>query len=156
MFLMSTLYHAFQNRKAKTVMKKLDHIAIFLLITGTYTPFVFVLNTIWGYFCYLILIIISICGIVLKVFTAGQYKKLTTLLYLILGWMAILIVPALYLHVIIPRISLILILLGGLLYTIGSLFYMFSKFKYHHAVWHIFVFFAVIIQYYGILYLIDK
>ena len=141
LFLMSTLYHSMINHTARTVFKRMDHIAIYIMITGTYTPYVFsLLKTRGAYILYAILVCLTIIGIIFKSFYAGKYKKLSTLIYILMGWASLYLMPQIW--VLVPRIGAAFMVLGGLIYTLGALLYAFGKFKYVHMVWHIFVILA--------------
>ncbi len=146
MFMMSTLYHSIFHDMTRSIFKRLDHCAIFVLITGTYTPIVIsLLQTTTAYVTLGILVIITIAGIIFKTLFIGKFKVLSTLLYIVMGWMVIFqirdLVAALN-----PN-AIILLIAGGALYTIGAVIYALSKFKYHHFVWHIFVLLAAVCQY---------
>lgn len=149
MFVMSTVYHSMVNHTARNVMKRLDHVSIFLLILGSYTPYVFsLLKTQLAYIIYIVLAILTILGIVFKSLYAGKYKKTSTLIFVLMGWMAVILLPQILQKL--PTMGVIYLIASGLIYTIGAVFYAFSKFKYSHMVWHIFVLFAVISNYLSI------
>ena len=153
MFLMSSLYHSMINPTARSVFKKLDHIAIYVLILGSYTPFVFsLIQNIKAYIIYSVLFIATIIGVVFKSLHAGKYKKSSTLIYIIMGWGSIFLLPELWSKM--PFLGLLFFILGGLSYSIGALFYAFGKFKYVHMLWHIFVIFGVLFQYISIAFFI--
>ena len=153
MFLMSTLYHSMINPTARSVFKKLDHISIYILILGSYTPFVFsLLRTNRAYVIYLVLGICTLIGVIFKALHAGKFKKLSTLLYIMMGWGSILLLPKIW--QIMPIAGICFFIAGGLAYSIGALLYAFGKFKYVHMVWHIFVIFGVVFQYIAIAFFI--
>lgn len=138
MFLSSAVYHIITIDKVRIICKKLDHSAIFLLITGTYIPYTFIaLNTTMSYFVVFILTILSIAGIILKFHYAGRYKKISTLIYVLMGWFAFFEGHALFTSL--PTLSFCLLVAGGIMFSIGALFYALCNFKYHHFIWHIFV-----------------
>lgn len=153
MFVMSTVYHSMTNHIARSVLKRLDHAAIFVLILGSYTPYVFsLLNTTRAYIMYAILFILTVVGVVFKAIYAGRFKRIGTLIYVLMGWASLVLLPE-----IIGRLNIIGIcfLFGsGIIYTLGALFYAFSKFRYSHMVWHIFVILAVISMYISIAFFI--
>ncbi|MFV0499500.1 MAG: PAQR family membrane homeostasis protein TrhA [Bacilli bacterium] len=147
MFLMSTLYHSIFHDMTRSVFKRLDHCAIFILITGTYTPIVIsLLQTRIAYITLILLYIIAIAGIVFKTLFISKFKVLSTLLYVIMGWTVIFQIKDLIANLDIN--ALILLILGGALYTIGAVIYAFSNFKFHHLIWHIFVLLAAISHYF--------
>ena len=153
LFLMSTLYHSMINPTARIVFKRLDHIAIYILILGSYTPYVFsVLRTPMAYLVYVILAIVTVIGIILKALYAGRYDKTSTLIYVLMGWAALFIFPQLF--KIMPYYGLFFMVLGGAVYTIGALIYAFATFKFSHALWHVFVIFGALFQYVSIAFYI--
>jgi len=134
----STLYHALKPPRARRVFKILDHGAIFLLIAGTYTPFLLVsLRGPWGWSMFGVVWGLATAGILFKVFFAGRFKLVSTLLYLGLGWLCAVATKPLLARV--PAEGLAWLLAGGLAYSAGTLFYLWRGMRYHHAVWHLFV-----------------
>lgn len=152
MFSASTLYHSFRKEKVKKVLRVFDHSSIFLFIAGTYTPVVmltlqgstrvWILAGIWS---------VALAGIIFKIATYGKfdrYRMLSLFLYIGMGWMAIIPIKA-----IIEATSwgfFGFILAGGLLYTVGTVFYSVKRIPYNHAIWHIFVLAASISHFIGI------
>ncbi|WP_353092836.1 hemolysin III family protein [Tissierella praeacuta] len=157
MYLSSTLYHSITNERAKGILRVFDHSSIFLFIAGTYTPIA--LLTMDGALRIGILIavwFIAIFGIVFKIFTFGKFdrfKAFSLSLYICMGWIAVFTIKP-----IIRMTSIgffMWILGGGLLYTLGTIFYSIKKIPYHHAIWHIFVLAASVAHFVGIiLYLV--
>ena len=138
LYLSSTLYHSFPDGKAKNVFQVLDHSAIFLLIAGTYTPILLILmRTPWGIFLLSLVWVMAILGILFKVFFWGKLPVLSTLYYVIMGWLALLILKPLLL--VVPFGMIIWIAAGGACYTAGVIFFAWEKLPYNHAVWHLFV-----------------
>lgn len=138
LYLESTLYHSLTNRKAKRLFRKFDHMSIFLLIAGTYTPFC--LTVLRGTMGWIILGIVwgsTILGIVLKAFFTGKKDKLSTMLYIVMGWLIIMAIKKLYLTMTLS--GFIFLVVGGILYTVGALFYSWDKLKFNHGIWHLFV-----------------
>jgi hemolysin III len=134
----STLYHGLRGADRKYLLRKFDHAAIFLLIAGTYTPFLLVsLRGPWGWSLFGVIWALAVVGITLKFWFAGRFKVLSTLIYLAMGWMVLLAAKPMLLAVA-PR-GLWLLLAGGLCYTLGSVFYLWKRLPYHHAIWHLFV-----------------
>jgi hemolysin III len=138
LFTASTLYHSLTPPRAKAIMKILDHSAIYLLIAGTYTPFLLVtLRGAWGWSLFGVIWGLTIIGIVFKVFFAGRFKLLSTLIYLGMGWIAVIAIHPLVHHL--PRGGVIWLVAGGLFYTGGTVFYLWRGLRFHHAIWHGFV-----------------
>jgi hemolysin III len=134
----STLYHALKPPRARRVFKILDHGAIYLLIAGSYTPFLLVsLRGPWGWSMFGVVWGLAIGGIVSKVWFAGRFKLVSTLVYLGMGWLCAVATKPLLLCV--PGPGLAWLLAGGLFYSGGTVFYLWRGMKYHHAVWHLFV-----------------
>lgn len=134
----STLYHAFRTPKAKYWLRIADHIGIFLLIAGTYTPFTFVtLQGGWGWSIFGAQWGLAVAGIVFKLFFVGRFEILSTLAYLGMGWM--IVVAAYPLVQNLPAWGLFWLVAGGLAYSLGTIFYLNEKKGYNHAIWHFFV-----------------
>lgn len=151
MFLSSCVYHGITNKKIRPILKRIDHAMIFVFIFATYLPFSIYLNTQKSYVILVIVGITSLIGILLKMFLAGKFKILFTLVYIIVGWAAIFELNDIF--NIVPIISIIYLVAGGICYTIGGVIYALSRFKYHHLVWHIFVMVACLLQFMSIYYL---
>lgn len=142
LYLSSTLYHAFTAPKVKSFFHIMDHIAIFLLIAGTYTPFLLVgirgggyggwawslFGVEWG---------LAIAGIFFKAFFTGRFKIVSTLIYIGMGWVIVIAAYPMAKSLSQPVINWLVA--GGLAYTGGTVFYLMKKVRYHHAVWHLFV-----------------
>ncbi|MCK5647629.1 MAG: hemolysin III family protein [Gammaproteobacteria bacterium] len=147
----STLYHGIPIPKAKAVFKKIDHSAIYLLIAGTYTPFLLVnLRGVWGWSLFALVWIIAVAGILLEIFRNNRFKKLSIALYLGLGWLVVAAIKPMFDSV--ASGGLILLLIGGLFYSLGVIFYVRKKMLYHHAIWHTFVLAGSICHYFAILF----
>lgn len=150
MFLMSCLYHGIRHYITRDVFKRLDHSFIFLLILATYCPIVFVgVKSTLAYVVFAVLSIITIIGIVFKVFFAGRFKVLSTVIFILMGWAAVLLIPQ-----ILTTLSdqfMFYLVLGGIFYTVGAILYAVGKFKYHHFIWHLFVIAGAFAHYYAIL-----
>ncbi len=142
MFLMSTLYHAIFHDTTRSIFKRLDHAAIFLMISGTYAPITVMLDSDIAYLILIIVYVLSGLGIILKIFFTGKYTKISTLIYVLLGWAAVFEINQLI--AVLDSTELILLLSGGVIYTVGAIIYALSKFKYHHGVWHVMVFLAAV------------
>ncbi len=153
LYLSSTLYHSFKATKAKKIFKIFDHSAIYLLIAGTYTPItIIVLEGKLGWGIFIAVWSIAIIGIILKIFLIGKFKLLSTLLYIAMGWLVIIAIRPLLQNM--NRRSIIFLLSGGLLYTTGTIFYLWKNLKYSHAVWHLFVLAGSICHFFTMLFLL--
>jgi hemolysin III len=149
MFLSSTLYHGFRNQKVKRVLKVVDHSAIYLLIAGTYTPFMLLAVGGWVGLSGMVLIwSLALVGIVFKCFAAGKYPRLSVSTYLLMGWIALLFIYPLYQAL--PGGGLWLLVCGGLCYTVGVIFYVAKNIRYTHSIWHLFVTGGCICHYFAI------
>jgi hemolysin III len=138
LYLTSTLYHAWPKNRTKRVFQVLDRAAIFLLIAGTYTPFTLgVLRGPWGWTLFGLVWGLALAGIVLAAVGGVRYPKLSTGLYLGMGWLIIIAVKPLWLRV--PSWGLFWLLTGGIAYTVGVVFYAAKRVSYSHFVWHLFV-----------------
>lgn len=134
----STLYHALIHSPSRQKWKVLDHAMIYVLIAGTYTPFLLVsLRGPWGWSLFGVIWGLTLVGIGFKVFFAGRFHLLSTLIYLGLGWICVIAIKPLLTEV--PAGALWWLLGGGLFYSLGTIAYMQKALKYHHAVWHVFV-----------------
>ncbi len=138
LFTASTIYHSVVEPKLKHKFRILDHISIYLLIAGTYTPVLlitllqskglFLLALVWG---------IALIGIILKLFYTGKFNTISTLLYLVMGWLIVLDFEAL--KTIIEPNGIYLLFAGGFFYTVGIIFYAVNKIPFNHVIWHFFV-----------------
>lgn len=147
----STLYHGLPSRRLKRIFRILDHSAIFLLIAGTYTPFLLVnLRGAWGWSLLGIVWSIAAAGIALKVWFVGRRPIVSTGLYILMGWLALIAVKPLLEAV--PTIGLIWLLAGGLMYTVGVAFYAWKRIPYNHAIWHLFVMAGSTCHYFAVVY----
>ncbi len=151
LFEASTCYHAMVNEVAKKVFRKIDHSAIYLLIAGTYTPLLLLVVDFPYSVIFLVMIwYLAITGIVFSCLTL-KFKGLSTGLYITMGWLSTFLFYALWIKGF--KMSLLFLLLGGIIYTVGSIFYMSNK-KYSHCVWHLFVLIGAILHYFSVYFLI--
>lgn len=148
----STLYHAFRNENIKRRLKKFDHISIYYLIAGTYTPFLLVnLRGVTGWILFGIVWGLAVLGTVLKLTTSGSGTKIWSIgLYLLMGWL--IVSASRQLAAAVPDLGLIFLILGGCFYTFGILFYVWKSRKYTHAVWHFFVLAGTVMHFFAVLY----
>lgn len=150
-YLSSTIYHAVRNKATKFKMRVWDHISIFFMIAGSYTPILqkYADDATATKFL-IILWSIAIAGVIMKVFFTGKYEALSLLLYLGMGWMAVFIIGPLY--AIMPTEVLTLLVIGGLSYTFGIIFYVWHNLSFQHSIWHLFVLGGSITHYFAIYY----
>lgn len=137
-FTTSSLYHLYQEPKTKWLMKKADHISIYFMISGSYTPFILIFyKNEQGLILLTVMWILTFLGTLFKVFTTGKFKYLSTAIYVLMGasifWVSDSFFPLL------PKTVSTLLLMGGAYYLIGVIFYLRKSWHYHHPVWHVFV-----------------
>ena len=153
MYTVSSIYHALHNNKAKQVFQILDHSAIYILIAASYTPFLLlVVKSKAGYNIFFIQWLICIFGIAFKSLCVEKYVLFSTLLYIVMGWMIMFVWGDLIANI--SQQSLILLFIGGILYTLGTIFYMWNWFKYHHFIWHIFVLLGSVAHFFAVYLLV--
>ena len=134
----STFYHYVQSPKLRHRLNVFDHAAIYILIAGTYTPFTLVVLKGWvGWAIFGVSWGLAITGVVLKLFYTGKYDKISTIAYVLLGWLIIFAIKPLVTNLSVE--GLLLLLSGGIFYTVGALLYSIRRIKYNHAIFHIFV-----------------
>ncbi|MFH0981192.1 MAG: hemolysin III family protein [Planctomycetota bacterium] len=149
LFTASTLYHSFRSPRVKRVLRVIDHSSIYLLIAGSYTPLTLVpLRGAWGWSLFGCVWAIALAGIFVKAYYTGRFRLLSTLVYLALGWLAVVAVKPLL--GMLPVAGFLWLLAGGVVYSSGTVFYSWKKLPYHHAIWHLFVLAASICHYIAI------
>lgn len=150
LYSMSTVYHIVQNPAAKRVLRIFDHSSIFVLIAGTYTPYLLmcmrnpvgwaIFGLIWG---------MAVLGIVLNAIDLDRFSKISTLCYVLMGWGIVFTLPKI--TKVIGMQGTALLIAGGVVYTLGVIFYVLKKYRYMHSVWHLFVLAGSICHYLSIL-----
>lgn len=152
LYLASTVYHALPQGRAKRVFRLIEHCAIFLLIAGTYTPFTLgILHGAWGWSLFGVVWGLALLGVGLKVFYLASRPILFTSLYLLMGWVAVIAIKPFLARV--PTAGLLLLLAGGLFYTVGVAFFATdSRLKYGHLIWHFFVMAGTLSHYFAVLW----
>lgn len=149
MFLASTIYHSVESTKLKTLFKLFDHSAIYLLIAGTYTPFLLVGLGGWiGWTSIVVIWLIAVFGVTFKCFVRHRFPKLSVITYLTMGWLAVVLIYPLYQNI--PGAGMWLLFAGGLCFSIGVMFYVAKNVKFTHAVWHLFVIAGCACHYFSI------
>lgn len=134
----STLYHSAQKPQAKKVFKIFDHSCIYLLIAGTYTPFLLVtLRGALGWTMFGIIWFLAVSGVVLKVFFVHRFRIISTVAYVLMGWIIVIAIKPLADSL--PSGGLVWLIAGGMAYTLGVVFYAWKRLPFNHAIWHLFV-----------------
>lgn len=134
----STLYHSAKDVRSRRILNIVDHSAIYLLIAGTYTPLMLVtLEGKSGWTVFTVVWVIAFVGIILKLFFIGKYERLSTSMYVVMGWIVLFVIKPLIAAL--PTSALVLLVLGGVLYSVGALFYSIKKLPFNHAIFHFFV-----------------
>lgn len=147
----STLYHALPSDRAKHVFRVLDHSAIFLLIAGTYTPLALVaVGGPWGWSLFGAVWALAAVGVLLNTIAHGRWRWLSITLYVTMGWLVVIAIKPLLTSV--DTGVLVLIVVGGLAYTVGLVFYGWRRLPYSHAVWHLFVLAGSVLHYLAVLF----
>ncbi|MDK2857782.1 MAG: hemolysin [Verrucomicrobiota bacterium] len=154
LYLASTLYHSIHLPRVRHVLHIIDHAAIYLLIAGTYTPYLLVpLRGAFGWSLFGVIWGLALLGIVFQAVFINRFKFISTLTYLAMGWMVVAaIIPLLK---ILPPGGIVWMAAGGLCYTLGVVFYGWKKLKFAHAIWHIFVLAGSLCHFFGILFYIS-
>lgn len=155
LYTMSAVYHMIpEGTKARKIFKILDHSAIYVLISGSYTPYL--LTIIQGAAAWVLFGIqwgLTTIGIIFKVKFAGRFKLLSTIVYLIMGWMIVLVFNNLKTNL--SPIALKLLIASGITYSAGTIFYMMKKVKYTHAIWHLFVMGGSVLNFLSVFYSVN-
>lgn len=151
LYLASTLYHAFQQPRLKNVFKVIDHTSIYVLIAGSYTPFLLVglrgslgwtlLGIIWG---------LAVLGVSFKAFFIQRFQKLSVLTYVLMGWLCVVAGREMLANI--PAGALIWLASGGVVYTLGVIFYLLKSVRYSHTIWHLFVLGGSLCHYFAVLF----
>ncbi|HFG1961330.1 TPA: hemolysin III family protein [Vibrio cholerae] len=138
LFLASTLYHAIPYQRAKRWLKTFDHCAIYLLIAGSYTPFLLVsLRTPLAVGLMIVFWSLALIGILMKIAFVYRFKKLSLVTYLTMGWLSLIVIYQLAIHLEVGGLTLLAA--GGIIYSLGVIFYVAKRIPYNHAIWHAFV-----------------
>jgi hemolysin III len=155
LYTFSTLYHAFQEEKIKSWLRTFDHIGIYFLIAGTYTPFLLLaVGGLWGWIFFGIIWSLTLFGIIFKIFYTHRFKRASLLLYLAMGWLAVFLIKPLLENLSITTLSLILA--GGICYTLGTLFYIRNQMRFAHTIWHLFVLAGTILHFIAIMFMLTE
>lgn len=153
LYVFSTLVHSLPIGKAKKVFEILDHAGIYFFIAGTYTPFLLVaLRGALGWTLFGIIWGLAIFGTVFKAFFVDRFVKLSTILYIVIGWLIVVAWKPLVASV--STKGIVFLVIGGVLYSFGAIFYVWKGFKYHHAIWHLFVVAGSIMHFFAVMSLL--
>jgi len=153
LYLSSTIYHALTHKQAKHFFEVLDHIGIYLLIAGTYTPIVLVsLRGPWGWSLFGCVWGLAVIGILLTIFARKKFMIFTALVSIIMGWLIVIAIKPLIASA--PIELIIWLFFGGLFYTFGVIFYICQNIPYHHTIWHLFVLLGSACHFFGLFYYI--
>lgn len=149
MYSMSGTYHILQEGKIKNIFKILDHSAIYILISASYTPYILTVLTGTGrWILFVFQWGLTILGILFKIKFVGRFQLLSTIIYVIMGWIVVFVFKDLKLNL--NSISLNLLVCGGVVYTVGAIFYSLKNIKFTHAIWHLFVIGGSVLNYLSI------
>lgn len=155
LYTMSMVYHIVQNKTAKKVLRIFDHCSIFILIAGTYTPYLLIsMRGTLGWTIFGIIWGVTVIGILMNAISLEKFRVLSLICYVLMGWGIILSIKPLAQNLPLP--GLMLLIAGGVVYTVGVVFYVLKKYRYMHSVWHLFVLAGSIFHYFSILLYVLK
>ncbi len=151
LYSMSMVYHIVQNEKGKHILRKFDHCSIYLLIAGTYTPYLLMsLRGVKGWVMFGLIWGAALSGIILNAINVEKFRKISMIFYICMGWAIVFSIKDIAASVAVP--GLVFLFVGGIVYTVGIVFYAMKKYRYMHSVWHLFVLAGSIFQYFSILF----
>lgn len=154
-YLSSSLYHHARPGALKRILRRVDHLAIYLLIAGTYTPFVIVgLGGAWGWSLFGTVWGLALVGIVAKLSVGHRFEIVSVLAYVLMGWVGLVAIVPLARDL--PLASFVLVLAGGVSYTIGALFYAWEKLRFNHAIWHVLCLGGSVLQFTAVFFLLGR
>jgi hemolysin III len=154
LYFASTLYHSIQRPRAKKLFRTFDHISIYVLIAGTYTPFlVIAVRDTMGWTLLAVVWAMAAAGIIWKIFFLGRFEVMATIMYVLMGWMGVIAFRQMLVNV--PPLGVTMLFAGGIIYTLGVIFYAWEKLPYNHAVWHLFVLGGSICHFFAVVTLIN-
>jgi len=147
----STLYHSARSPGSKQLLRTLDHLAIFLLIAGTYTPYVLIaLHGTWSWSLFAVIWSLAALGAIFELTPLRRHRGAMVALYIAMGWVGLIAIKPLVAAL--PAPGLVLLFGGGASYTFGVLFYQWRSLRYHHAIWHLFVLCGSVLQFFSVLW----
>lgn len=151
LYMSSTLYHSFSKPRIKDLFARFDHVSIFLLIAGTYTPLMLInIRGVLGWTIFTIVWAIAIIGGVVRIVYPYRYRKLMVVIYLLMGWLIVFAGKSILTNL--PATSLNYLVLGGIAYSVGVIFYLWRELPYGHGIWHLFVLAGSILHFFAIYY----
>lgn len=155
LYFASTLYHSFTPGRAKHLFHKFDHISIYLLIAGTYTPFCLTALRGWiGWTVFGIVWACAVLGAIVKAISVGSKVRLSTILYVMMGWVILIAIKPLYEAI--SFTGFLFLIGGGVSYTLGTIFFLRDQVKYNHSVWHLFVLGGSVLHFFAVLSLLNS
>ncbi len=156
MYLSSTLYHFISEPQLKQWFRVLDHSSIYLLIAGSYTPFMLVtIRGPWGWTLLTVVWSIAVAGVIFKLFFINRFSFASTMIYLVMGWLAVVAIKPICQNLSVEGLSFVVA--GGLCYTIGVVFYLWKRLKFSHTLWHLFVLAGSICHFFAVfLYVVNQ
>lgn len=153
LYLVSTLYHAWPPGRTKKLLQKMDHMMVYVLIAGTYTPFLVAELGGWmGWSMFLVQWTLAAAGIGVKAVHGDNYDFISTIAYLLMGWVGLIAIVPMYEEL--PEASFTLVLAGGIAYTIGTVFYRWESIPFNHGIWHVIVLIASACHFTAVFYLL--
>ena len=155
LYLASTLYHSIRTPRVRHLLHVIDHAAIYLLIAGTYTPYLLVpLRGPFGWSLFGVIWGLAAAGIVFQALFIGRFKSISTLSYVAMGWMVVATMAPLL--KVLPVMAIVWMAIGGLCYMLGVVFYIWKRLKFAHAIWHLFVLAGSMCHFFGILFFVAR
>lgn len=155
LYSMSTVYHIVTNQTAKKVLRIFDHCSIFILIAGTYTPYLLVcMQNALGWTMFGLIWGMTVLGIILNAIDLERFRKLSLVCYIAMGWAIVFTIRPIIEAIALPGV--VLLVAGGVVYTVGVIFYALKKYRYMHSVWHLFVLGGSVCHYLSVLLFVLK
>jgi hemolysin III len=147
----STLYHSFQKPRLKNLFRIFDHSCIYILIAGTYTPFMLVtIRGVLGWSIFALVWSLTVIGVLFKVFFVHRFNIVSTITYILMGWIIIFAIKPLFQTL--PESGIVLLICGGLAYTLGTVFYIWNRLPFNHAIWHFFVLTGSVCHFFAVMF----
>ena len=151
LYISSTMYHSLTHFGAKKVFQILDHSSIFMLIAGSYTPFMLVsVRGAWGWSIWGVIMGLAVAGIIIEAVARDRFHKVQLVIYVLMGWMCVIVMPEMKASI--PWDGIVWLTIGGVCYTSGVIFYVWTKLPYSHPIWHLFVLAGSISHYLAVLF----
>lgn len=155
LYSMSTVYHIVTNKTAKKILRIFDHCSIFILIAGTYTPYLLMcMRNALGWTMFGVIWGVTVLGIILNAIDLERFDKLSLVCYIAMGWAIVFTIKPIIESIALPGV--ILLVAGGVVYTVGVIFYVLKKYRYMHSVWHLFVLGGSVCHYLSVLLYVLK